>query len=397
LDRGIAWYKKGLKNFEGSSDPYPPGDKGILNSVENYGYSPESCSSCSYALSCNHKTNLLQQTPRGKAQIQRFGKAPVLTPLLESRSKLEATVGKCLLWKDSMGKIHIIKSDCGLGKTEYLLRLLSQLDNICVCFPTHKLAQEAFKRYGRGGYFLWPEPPELPDDLKEKLAQNHAIGLSGQQRIYKLALEHGEIKNDRKRRKKIKGYIKAVKKIHDATRIFTTHEKAHHLIAKGNTNISTYVFDEDPLDSILRSSQVKLSDIKIFIQHVAGLQKDDEYQKVLDYLWKMLSLKPNVVHEPDCEGVAPKVLYKLIQRATGMLESPIGRLFDCHGLIHGTYANGFKSDSIQCVTQRPLPEDKNVVIMSATPIRVMYEGMYGDRVDFVDLAGTEKVGGLGGW
>ena len=392
LDRGIAWYKTGLKNFADSNDPYPPGDTGILKSVEDYGYHPQGCNSCPYADSCNHQTNLLQQIPRGKSQIQKIGKDVVLAPIQESRSKLEMAVGECLMWKDSKGKIHIIQSDCGLGKTENLLQLLPQLDNICVCFPTHKLAREAYRRYGRGDYFLWPEPPELPDDLKEKLALNYAIGLSGQQKIYKQALEHDEIKNTPNRRKKIKAYIKAVKNIHDATRIFTTHEKAHHLIAKGNTNISTYVFDEDPLNSILRSSQVKLNDVKKFIEHVAGLQKNDEYQPVLDYLWKMLSLKPNVVRTPDCEGVAPKALYKLIQKASGMLESPVGRLFDCDGMIQGRYANGFKSDSIQCVTQRSLPEDKNVVILSATPIRVMYEGLYGDRVDFVDLAGTEKKG-----
>lgn len=398
---GEAWYKKkGLIHFSRGSNPYPASDKGILDAVKDHGYSPFRCErsggsnpySCPYADSCNHQTNLLQQIPHGKAQIEKIGKDLVLTPLRESRSKLEVAVGEFLLQRDSKGKISIIKSDCGLGKTEFLLRLLPQLDNICICFPTHKLAREAYRRYGRGDYFLWPEPPELPDDLKERLNQNHAAGLSGQQKIYKQALEHDEIKDMPKRRKKIQKYIKAVGEIHEATRIFTTHEKAHHLIAKNNANISTYVFDEDPLDSLLRSSQVKLQDIKKFIEHVAGLQKDGEFQHMLDYLWKMLSLKPNVVHTPDYEGVCLKSLYKLIQSASGLLNSPVGRLFDCHAMVVGEFKNGFKSDSIQCVTERKLPEDKNIVVMSATPISVMYEGLYGNRVEIVDLAGTEKKG-----
>lgn len=98
------------------------------------------------------------------------------------------------------------------------------LDRICIAFPTHRLAQEAYERFKSVNncscYFLWPERPPLPQTLQNELGHNDQVGLFKTRSIFETALQHPEVNQDTIWSSAIEKYLEAYTNIHHDDRLF---------------------------------------------------------------------------------------------------------------------------------------------------------------------------------
>lgn len=294
----------------------------------------------------------------------------------------------------SVQDFSIVWAECGIGKTEALLRLLPVLDRICISFPTHRLAQEAHERYKSltncSAVFLWPERPRLPLNLQSELRVNDKIGLFKTRSIFEAALQHPEVNKDTAWSRAIEDYLEAYTSIHLQTRVFCTHEKALHLIDNGTSRIDTFVFDEDPMRSLFTIDQIHLKDVEVTIAHLKSLPEIPT--EVVGLLEDVQNCEPNILTIPDTISIPYGSLESYLPSEG--VHSPVLSLVDCTGYIKPQWNSESTVDDVYCITHRKLPERYKYVMLSATPILPLYQKAYGDRVKVWDISSMEKKGKL---
>lgn len=196
---GLPIYREGLSHFGPDSnypDPYTD-DQDLIDCANDYDFLPEGCSNCPYNNECSHGTNLIQQIRLRQGACRIVEEPSTKVSLDVARAELTEATDEIFCQNLPVRDFSIIRAECGIGKTEALLRLLPVLDRICISFPTHRLAQEAFDRYksldNGGSFFLWPERPRLPQNLHSELGVNDKIGLFKTRSIFEAALQHPEV------------------------------------------------------------------------------------------------------------------------------------------------------------------------------------------------------------
>jgi hypothetical protein len=394
---GISIYREGLNHFDdttGCEDPYPMDDASLLKSANVYNFKPERCDNCPYHDTCQHGKNLLHHVRlRAKAcrKVEdRSGEISLEESRVQVREALQQILGEELPRKD----ITILRADCGVGKTEALLDLLPGLDRICIAFPTHKLAQEAFSRFagmaGLPDYFLWPDRPQLPELLKKQLEAADGAGMSRTREIYEAALLHEEVSLDPELTQSIQSYLDAYRAIYNQTRIFCTHEKAVRLIEGRHGGIDTYVFDEDPIKTLFKINQVNLTDVKAVIERLKN--SDTPMPQVLNALKKVTTCEPNILMTPGPVKYPGKQMVDILGEVP--ISSPVGSLLDCTGYIKPEFRGLEDSDQVYSIQNRLLSENCKYLILSATPILPLYEKAYGERINLINTSPVKLKGKL---
>jgi hypothetical protein len=394
LRNGVAIYRQGLTHFEDSSDPYPPKDSELIGNIQRYMYPPQNCIHCPYARECERPTNILQLIRLRKNECRKIEEVQNAKSLPEVRNDLRIALESLLIERAHVKDLSIVRADCGVGKTQVLLELLPRMNHVCIAFPTHRLAKEAYERFvsmtNCQSYFLWPERPKLPTDLQVELEKNESIGVSKTRELYEAALEHEDVLSDSSWMSDISQFLAAYTQIFHQTRIFCTHEKAVQLISKDTGLISTFVFDEDPMKSLFKIDQIHLEDVKTVIERVA--ESDASMPEVVECLENVLSAEPNTLVIPKDFTYGRIAFNELIQGAG--ISSPVGSLLDCTGFIKPQLEIGRPLKDVACISHRPLDEKYKYVIASATPILPLYQKAYGNRVDFLDTSPVELMGKL---
>lgn len=394
---GLPTYREGLSHFGADSDypdPYPFEDRDLIDCANHYDFLPEGCCNCPYSNECTHGTNLIQQI-RLRQGACRIVEEPFTKVSLEvARAELAQATDDIFRQNLSVRDFSIVRAECGIGKTEVLLRLLLVLDRICISFPTHRLAQEAFERYksldNGGSFFLWPERPRLPQNLQSELRVNDKIGLFKTRSIFEAALQHPEVNQDTIWTSAIEDYLEAYISIHQQTRVFCTHEKALHLIDNGTSRIDTFVFDEDPMRSLFKIDQIALEDVQATIAHLKSLPEIPT--DVVARLEDVQNCEPNILAIPDTISIPYGSLESYLPSEG--VHTPVLSLVDCTGYIKPKWNSESTVDDVYCITHRALPEKYKYVMLSATPILPLYQKAYGDRVKVWDISSIEKKGKL---
>ncbi len=393
---GLTIYKEGLSHFGPDSnypDPYTD-DRDLIGWANFYDFLPERCTNCPYSNECSHGTNLIQQI-RLRQGACRIVEEPTTKVSLEvARAELAQATDEIFCQNLSVRDFSIVWAECGIGKTEALLRLLPVLDRICISFPTHRLAQEAFERFKSltncSSFFLWPERPRLPQNLHSELGVNDKIGLFKTRSIFEAALQHPEVNKDSDWSSTIEDYLEAYTSIHQQTRVFCTHEKALHLIENGTSRIDTFVFDEDPMRSLFTIDQIHLKDIEVTIAHLRSLP--DVPSEVVALLEDVQNCEPNVLTIPDTISIPYGSLESYLPSEG--VHTPVLSLVDCTGYIKPQWNTEAPIDDVYCITHRNLPDRYKYVMLSATPILPLYQKAYGDRVKVWDISSVERKGKL---
>ncbi len=393
---GLAIYRQGLSHFDNSDHPYPPKDRELIGSVDKYKYTPQNCKHCPcpYANECEHPTNILQLIRLRKNDCRKIEEVQNTKSLTDVRNDVKMALETILVGNAQVKDLSILRADCGVGKTQVLLELLPRLDHICIAFPTHRLAKEAYERFitltNCHSYFLWPERPQLPNELQLELEKNESIGVSKTKEIYETALDHEEVQQDGGWISEIFHFLTAYTQVFHQSRIFCTHEKAVQLISKGTGLISTFVFDEDPMKSLFKIEQVHLEDVTTIVKRLTA--SETKLPEVVECLENVLSAEPNTLVIPK-DFTFPRDIFNDIVREAD-ISSPVGSLLDCTGYIKPQLFIGEALKDVACISHRSLDEKYKYVITSATPILPLYEKAYGDRVNFVDTCPVKLQGKL---
>jgi hypothetical protein len=378
---GRQWYVEGLKlRTDYASDT-------LLHDVVYYKMKPEGCSACPYKVECEHKSNLLQQIQARRRECRIIRPASQGVSLEDTRVYLRDIIGECLQASD--GRVHVVRCDTGVGKTHVLLEKL--LGDTCVAFPTHELKDEAYKRYVAthdNEPFLWPKRPILPEQHENDIRQAQALGLGGTRTVMQQALKDKEVLRSERWYKSIQDYVDAMSDIHSSNFVFATHEKALQL-----SHLPRYVYDEDPLPSIGKVLEVSVADIERLRTCIRKMPHCTKVEAIESHLKTILQMPQGIPQRLGTPNYCQETLYQAIRAIAKDISTPVDSLFRAVVIIKERKAhNGL--ETVYCHVNLPLREGATHVILSATANKYIYEQLFGERLRFIDLSGSQRKGKL---
>jgi hypothetical protein len=275
-------------------------------------------------------------------------------------------------------KVYVVACDTGVGKTEAFLSL--PLRNTYVGFPTHQLKDEALERAfnkAMNNVFVWPKRPRLPEPYESTLLHLESIDLNGTMSVLQRAAEalNGGAGDA------CREYLQAIIAVQTAPLIFGTHDKAFSL---RNPNIRTFIIDEDFSSKVFDFSTVNQQDVSFLLSMISG-REDDTSGQITGFLRQVdhaSSREPTI----NTAGVNYEAWSELIQHYHSALASPVIRLASCDAFMRSV------SGQIIAVAKRGLHPDAKYIIFSATADEAIYRALVGDRLEFIDLRGTQRAG-----
>lgn len=377
---GVKWFREGLT----AREDYRPDT--LIEDARRYAMRPEGCRNCPYHNGCDHRTNLLQQIEPRRRECRQVRPSPPRKSLEETRQRLREIISSCFASEEKC--VFVIKCDAGVGKTEEVLR--QSLEGVCVAFDTHRLKREAYQRLGEhgGNIYLWPNPPPLPEELADRLQRCYDIGAGSAAEVFRLALDHPSVCMDHGLSAAIQRYLLALSEIHVQSSVFTTHEKAYQL--QTNPNLHTFVFDEDFTKTLIQIDQVRIRDIET-VRKLIRESGDTPYDQIDLHLKSILHAPSRMTHAQPMRHYEPKLIHALLMRTPKSFESPLESLFSCDAYRKDS-SDPDAAESVFCIARQRLREDKKFIVLSATADETVCRLLFGDRLRFIDLSGTELMG-----
>ena len=379
---GIAWFTQGLA----ARTDYKPDTQ--IKDAAFYQMKPEGCCNCTHVNECEHGTNLLQQIPVKRRECRQARPTPTRESIERTRIRLREAIRRCM--DSTENKVFVIRCGTGVGKTEELLN--QDLDGVCVAFDTHRLKNEAYQRLRQKGQdaYLWPEPPQLPDELADRVRRCYAIGSGGAAEVFRQALAHPAVLRDAAWTASLQKYLQALQDVHLQLKVLATHEKAYQL--QSSPHLHTFVFDEDFAKTLIRIDEVKMPDIDT-IRKIIRESDDERYAGIDAHLKAVLHAPSRMTHRQQDVTYSPALIHVLLRKTPNSFESPIEALFTSDAYRKDA-ANRELAESVFCITRQRLRDDRKYVILSATADEQVYQMLFGDRLAFMDLPGTELKGKL---
>ena len=379
----LNWVSGGLKfmsdtmlkyNSEGKTH-YGENQFNLIKMIRNYNYQPMRLTTL------DPDTQELEYFNLITAERNKRGFVDVLSSKekvsLEYFDKLFDEKFKDVLSKQD-SKIYIIESPTGSGKTE---KLIDENINAVIAAPFHQLLDEFEDRMKGLSYERTPMVPTFSDpDLNDSIKYSFEIGLNANAKeiIKSIGLnkEGKYAPNDVDLANEYLARLKAVR--NTARTVLTTHADAFIHEYPHNT----IIFDEDPMRELIKQRTVLISD----------LNKLANNQNAYDKLKRIMDLINN-----SKPGEHTRITFNLIEKSIiiGLVEkygakSNIIEFFNSDGFIKDYY----NPNLIHFYQLKKLPEDKKVIILSASPLHFIYKKHYGERVEIVDFPDVESKGNI---
>ena len=310
---------------------------------------------------------------RGKVQILEEIKK---IQLEEAETKLNEKF-KEVLQSGETGKIYLFRLPTAIGKTQ----LLTSVTGCTIALPTNSLKNEVKERMVVP-CTTSPDPVIFSDDRINKMIEYYySIGLPKKavRIIYDLVSKNTHNKVCEEDKVLAQSFIDEVELSQSSIEsVLTTHARALHT----HFNHDTLIFDEDPLGSLIQIQHIRISDL---FRLELIMQKDR----------KDLTNVVNLLRNANQSEIIPTPLMdinldELIQKVsdTNQVDS---NLF---GFFSSTYfvKDRLDPDLIHYVVRREIPQDKNIIILSATVSPFIYERLFGDRVEVFDIGEVVQKG-----
>lgn len=371
-----------------------------INTVKvcsSYGYSPKRCSDfCPYNEECpNTRLNMLQSVDNKRGSIRKVEESEALT--LE---KAEVMLQQAILdsYKAQNNKLYVIKGATGIGKTNTLINL-DNYNNLCISYPNHKLGTEIVERLNIQNSI---HVKEL--ELKDKYALRdfqklQSIGAYKQARDY-LRKHMNKIskdlnKDETKRAdieediKEIKEYLEAINKCMNTNNtVFCTHKRMLNL---NNTNIQTYIIDEDILlSSLVQTIGIKLSTLDDLIKlaykakaKTTNVQLHTIKEKVIEAI-----KNPGKVFKISNFVIKNREINEMIKISKNSID------INLNDLLKAKILTANIDGEVLGMSIGELP-NKKCIVLSATANETVYRNLLTDRdIEFIDLDNVEIRGKL---
>lgn len=271
------------------------------------------------------------------------------------------------------GKIYLFKLPTAIGKTQIITGT-----HAVIAAPTNSLKNEIGERMGVK-YIKTPDRVLFEDEqINKKLAYYYSIGLPKKAiSILNYMVNTNNSKyyspNDVGLARQ---YLQDLKSsINSRDTILTTHKR----VLFTDFSHDTIIFDEDPLNSLLEIKEMKISDL-VALNMMTNL---NELEYIISYLTD--SPQKQVIKTPSFTINVDDLINSL---STINVESNI-----IDFLASSFFMRDKKyPDIVYYIVKRDLPKKKKVIIMSATLSIHIYQKLYGDRVEVIDLTNVEQKG-----
>ena len=317
------------------------------------------------------ETEVLNQ--RGKIQIL---EAIHRIPLVEAEEKLKNQFEKAIK-SDQKGKIYLFKLPTAIGKT----RLLTTTDNATIALPTSRLKEEVTERM-TVSYQMTPNPIKFNDERVNNIIDYYySMGL--QQKavavLHKIVSGRFKYTVSKEDLKYAKDYLDQLEKcLKSDETVLTTHTRAVHTKFKHDT----LIFDEDPIGSLIQIKQIKISDL--FVAELTLQKNRQDLTNVINILKNANS--GEIISSPTILIELDELVEKLSENTK--VESNVFGFFASSFFVKDT----LDPNLIHYVSKKELPEDKNIIILSATINTKIYKLLFGDRIVVFDIGEVEQKG-----
>lgn len=276
---------------------------------------------------------------------------------------------------DQMDKIYLFKLPTAIGKTEMLVN-----SKATIALPTNAFKKEIGNRM-RVEYRSTPDSIVFEETyLNQKIEYYYRIGLpkKAMEVLYHMVIPSNASKfsesDIQTARKYLDDLTQATNSEHT---VLTTHKRALFT----NFTHNTVIFDEDPLNSLLEIKEMKISDLfKLSLAgNIPGINHLLEYLK---------SSTPSEIKQTSTFALN---LDELIERISSL--NVDSNLIDFLGSSYFV-RDEYNSDLIYYLVRREFPRDKKIIIMSATIPIAIYQRLYGERVEVIDISDVEQLGSI---
>ncbi len=377
LEGGEKKFKEGLQKRTGSDiDKW----NNQIYYCKKSDYKPENCKNyCSFKHQCDHDKNMV-------ATVKIFrGTIKIKNPhQFKSLSQAEQELEQCYNKVISSGSsddhtVNTIKAVTGIGKS----RLYENIKKAIIAVPTHDLKDEMAERMLKTGneVLVTPRLPKLPKEIKKQLEYFYAIGAYKMANIFlaKLAKKPGY--------ESLKKYINTMKNILRSNKtVITTHQRMLHF---SDTEREILIIDEDPFQVLLKQGYIYLEDLLIFRDIIEGPFEID-FDNLINVINSLDYEKPQEMpfwFDSFIDDFEKKYAESIINKK--IKTNILGFLY-CSHFIKSREDDRVRINFIQ---KHQLP-DKKTIIFSATADESIYEKLFGDRLNFMDIGLVESKGEL---
>jgi hypothetical protein len=356
------------KVIDGEEVGYTVNNFNILRYLKEKMYLPQRLEGFSPYVADHEYTNILLHCIHPQGHIEIIEKQRDI-PLEEAELRMNHHLQEALESDDK--DIHIIKLPTGIGKTERLV----QLDrNVLIGCPTHALKTELLTRRG-GDCLSTHQLPEFSSgNVNEQISYYHAIG--AYTKVHLLVKQVGTNIDEVYSKGDVTmayGYLNNVRDCSKTSEmVITTHNKAingewsHH---------DTIIFDEDPLGSLIQIDKIGLKEL-IYLSVICP-----ELNPLIE---KMKQTPCNQYEKTPVFSLDTQQLIDTLSRDRNVKGNIIG-------LINSEYFMKDVDGNIMFMSKRSMP-NKKVIILSASVPTEIYQMMYGDRVNVLNISNVEKEG-----
>ncbi len=317
------------------------------------------------------ETEVLNQ--RGKIQIL---EAIHRIPLVDAEEKLKIQFEKALK-SDQKGKIYLFKLPTAIGKT----RLLTTTNNATIALPTSRLKEEVTERM-TVSYKMTPNPIKFNDErINNLIDYYYSMGLQQKAVAVLHKIVSGRFKYTvcEEDLKYAQDYLDQLEKcLKSEETVLTTHTRAVHSKFKHDT----LIFDEDPIGSLVQINQIKISDL--FVAELTLQKNKQDLTNVINILKNANS--GEIISSPTILIDLDELVEKLSENTK--IDSNVFGFFASSYFVK----DAFDHNLIHYVSKKELPEDKNIIILSATINTNIYKLLFGDRIDVFDIGEVEQKG-----
>lgn len=360
-----------LKYNQQGTTKYTQNNFNILSYVKKVGYSPQPI----YEFSPFEEDDDLLDLVSATKDIRGF------VEILKPNNKIDLKEAEDLLessYRDveengEVGKIYLFKLPTAIGKTQMITGTRA-----IIAAPTNSLKNEIGERMGIK-YIKTPDSVAFEDDkIDRKLQYYYSIGLPKKS----MRLLNHMVNPLNSKMYSANDVIQANQYLQDLRcslasqdTILTTHKRALYT----DFNHDTIIFDEDPLNSLLEIKELKISDL-VALKLMTNLNG-------LDYLINHLTgSTPTQIIKTPSFTIDIDELIDVISDLK--VDSNIVDFLKSSYFIR----DGLNPDIINYIVKRDLPKNKKVIIMSATlPVHI-YQKLFGDRVEVMDITNVNQQG-----
>lgn len=372
---GLSYMKKKMEKVNQKQPFYDDNAFAILSNMRIYNYNPQRLVKYSPYTEDHQFTDLIDAVKTVRGHIERFENIEKID-LCEAENLFINSIEYVFNSMDNY--IYIIKVPTGMGKTRELLGL----ENVAICFNTHELKNEISKIM-TVQHVVSPQVPEFDSKkLNDIIKTLYQKGLNKE--AYKILRDVSHNLYDNYENTENDSLIAAeyLQKIKEAENTHLTVLSTHQRGVFDLYNHDTIIFDEDPINSILSTNILNINDLK----KLANITSNMQLNKIVE---ELETAKLGECNSIDFEGLNVDDFLNEIAK-TDLNSNVVDFLKSNFYIKHKNWEN--KTVAIHYINKRQLPENKKIIILSATASIDIYRKLYGERLKEVDISNVKNEG-----